>query len=191
VTVSAYPLHWPPGFKRTARQTSSLFKVTLPAALNNVQGSLRRFGKDSAKSIGGLVISSNVTLGVSNPDDAGVAVWFTWDGMQVCIPCDRYGRVEENLQAIHYVIEARRTELRHGTLEMVRATFSGFKALPAPEGKHWRDLLKVGKAAKVTPGTIEFAYKSLAKKYHPDAGGSPELMAELNNARDTALSEIG
>ena len=31
--------------------------------------------------------------------------------------------------AIHHIIEARRVELRHGTLALVRATFAGFLAL--------------------------------------------------------------
>ena len=53
----------------------------------------------------------------------------------MCIPVDRYNSVEANLQAIHHIIEARRVELRHGTLALVRASFTGFKALPAPAGQ--------------------------------------------------------
>jgi hypothetical protein len=65
---------------------------------------------------------------VTSPADPGVAVWFTWDGMQVCIAVDRYQKVASNLQAIHHIIEARRVELRHGTLALVRASFTA-KAL--------------------------------------------------------------
>src|SRR5690606_25492676 len=117
---------------------------SLSAALANVEDSLRRFAADSGKKIEGLVISSNVSLGDRRPADPGVAVWFSWDGMQICIPVDRYTSVEANLQAIHHVIEARRTELRHGTLALVRATFQGFRSLPAPAGeskRSWREIL--------------------------------------------------
>jgi len=38
---------------------------------------------------------------------------------------------------------------------------------------------------------IERAYRELAKRAHPDAGGSQEWMAELNAARDAAKRERG
>jgi len=190
MSIQAYPLHWPPGFPRRTTREKSRFESSLHKALDNVQTSLRLFAKDSGKPLSGLVMSSNVTLGASRPDDPGVAVWFTWDGLQVCIPVDRYTTVEANLQAIHHIIEARRVELRHGTLALVRASFTGFKALPAPEGKHWRDVLALPSDAPVTRESIDAAFKMLAVVRHPDRGGSADAMAELNNARETALREV-
>src|SRR3972149_679812 len=108
MTISAYPLHWPPSFPRAKIRDKGAFKTTLAGALTNVHGSLRKFAADSGKKLDGLVMSSNVTLGASKPADPGVAVWFTWDGMGVCIAVDRYLTVEANLQAIHHIIEARR-----------------------------------------------------------------------------------
>jgi len=43
----------------------------------------------------------------------------------------------------------------------------------------------------MTKEGIEHAYKQLALVRHPDKGGTVEAMAELNNARETALREIG
>lgn len=133
MTTSAYPLSWPPGFPRTKHREKGRFETTLSKALNNVQDSLRRFSSDSGKVLTGLVISSNYSLGVERPDDPGVSVWFTWDGLQVCIPVDRYSSVASNLQAIHHVVEARRVELRHGTLALVRASFTGVRCAAAPD----------------------------------------------------------
>jgi hypothetical protein len=128
VTISAYPLTWPPGFPRTKSRDKGAFQTTLPGALKNVETSLKLFAQNSGKAISGIVMSSNVTLGVSRPEDPGVAVWFTWDGLGLCIAVDRYATVEANLQAIHHIIEARRVELRHGTLALVRAmTINGGK----------------------------------------------------------------
>jgi hypothetical protein len=189
--VQAYPLTWPHGFPRSKERESGRFKTTLSAALNNVKDSLRLFAADSGKRLEGLVMSSNVTLGAQRPSDPGVAVWFVWDGIQICIPVDRYNTVEANLQAIHHIIEARRVELRHGTLALVRASFTGFKLLAAPKGKHWREILALPNDAPATEQTIQSAYKQLAITRHPDRGGSAEDMAELNTARDTALREIG
>jgi hypothetical protein len=150
----------------------------LAGALKNVQHSLRLFGQDSGKKIDCLVISSNVTLGVQRPADPGVAVWFVWDGLQVCIPVDRYASVEANLQAIHHIVEARRVELRHGTLALVRATFTGFKALPSPAGEDWRTVLGFGPADVVNTAAVEAAYKKARSAAHPDRSGGNQLAYE-------------
>lgn len=191
MSATAYPLTWPdhiPRFRST-RQTGG-FKTSLSKALDNVESSLKLFGRDSGKQVSGVVLSSNVTLGKARPQDPGVAVWFTWDELQVCIPVDRYATPEANLQAIHHIIEARRTELRHGTLALVRASFMGFKALPSPNKKTWREIFNIGPGVEVTRTEVDNLYKSLAKKRHPDAGGSADAMAELNAARDQALKEL-
>jgi hypothetical protein len=191
VSVQAYPLHWPPGFPRSKYRESGRLKTSYDVALKNVQTSLRGFAHESGKKLEHAIMSSNITLTVSTPQDPGVAVWFIWDGLQFCIAVDRYDVPAKNLQAIHHIIEARRTELRHGTLALVRATFAGFKALPAPAGKHWRDILKLTDLSKIDTAAIDTAYRILSKMTHPDAGGSENAMAELNNARDTALRELG
>lgn len=187
--ISAYPLTWPDTMPRAKSREAGQFKTSLLRALDNVETSLRLFGKDSGKPVTGVVLSSNVTLGASRPTDPGVAAWFTWDGNQVCIPVDRYSSVEANLQAIHHIIEARRVELRHGTLALVRATFRGFQALPAPTS--WRKVLGLEHATEVTKAQIDDAYRERAKAAHPDAGGNEAAMAELNAARDAARKAAG
>jgi hypothetical protein len=185
--TTAYPLSWPPGFPRKSVRETGQFKTSLAGALKNAQDSLRLFGRDSGKPVKDVVLSSNVTLGIQRPADPGVAVWFKWDGIQICIPVDRYSTPEANLQAIHHVLEARRTELRHGTLALVRASFQGLRALPAPNSKHWSAVLGVDASASTEE--IQAAYRDLARKLHPDQGGSEAAMSELNRARDEALKE--
>lgn len=192
--MTPYPLAWPTHIPRwTGARQPGQFKATLAASMDNVRDSLRRFGADSGKAVQDVVISSNVTLGDNHPADPGVAIWFTWDGMSVCIPVDRYSKVQANLQAIHHVLEARRTELRHGTLALVRATFAGFAALPAPAGSSsWRSVFGVGPTEQVSKARLQELYKALAKARHPDApGGSAKAMAELNAAREQALKDPG
>ncbi len=190
--ATAYPLTWPDTMPRAAHKADSRFKTQLSAALKNVRSSLNLFAVDTSKKVEAIVISSNVTLGNDRPTDTGVAVWFVWDGMQVCIAVDRYAKVEDNLQAIHHIVEARRTEMRHGGLHIVRATFRGFTALPSPSGskRSWRQILEIAGEARVTVESIESAYRRLAKLKHPDTGGSDAAMAELNAARAEALKEI-
>lgn len=191
MTATAFPLSWPHGFPRSKAPENGKFQTTLAGALKNVEKSLNLFSSDSGKALTGLVISSNVTLGVMRPEDPGVSVWFTWDGLQVCIPVDRYASVEGNLQAIHHIIEARRVELRHGSLALIRASFQGFLSLPAPTDKrHWRAVLGFPAQAVVSPSMLQERYRKRASEQHPDKGGTDAAMAQLNQARDEALKEI-
>lgn len=187
MSATAYPLTWPEGLPRTTTKATSQFRTTLTAALKNVQTSIEAFARDSGKRAEGIVLSSNVTLGQQKPADTGVAAWFTWDGATRCIAVDRYPKVEDNLQAIHHILEARRTEMRHGGLHIVRQTFKGFIALPAPE--QWWQVLDLPELATVAD--IEKAFRRLAPAAHPDRGGSDAAMARLNAARDAGRAARG
>lgn len=186
--MEAYPLHWPQGYPRTERKSDSKFKTSLSAALKNVNNSLQLFGSDSGKRVTDVIVSSNVTLGMQNPKESGVSIWFKWDDSTLCIAIDRYAKVEDNLQAIHHIIEARRTELRHGGLHIVRQTFRGFKALPeSASKKEWHQVLGVDKTA--SEEQIKSSYKKKAKEVHPDVpGGSNALFQELQQAYEVALN---
>lgn len=84
--------------------------------------------------------------------------------------------------------------MRHGGLHIVRATFRGFTALPAPSSnkRTWREVMKfTADVLRPNRDMVEQRYRELAKERHPDAGGSDEAMTELNHARAEALKEIG
>lgn len=185
-----YPLAWPDGLPRTERKASSQFRTSLSAAINNVKKSLAAFGSDTGKAVSEVAVTSNVAgIAFEPPKDTGVAVWFEWEGAQRCIAVDRYPKVEDNLQAIHHILEARRTEMRHGGLHIVRQTFKGFVALPAPEGaKPWREVL--GLVGPVTAKDIDAAYRAKAQAAHPDTGGSADAMQALNRARSEAKAAV-
>lgn len=191
MTIPPFPLAWPEGLPRTERKVSSQFRTSLSGALKNVRGSLELFAKDSGKAVSEIVLSSNAGgLSLDQPKDTGVAAWFTWDGQQRCIAVDRYPKVEDNLQAIHHIIEARRAEMRHGGLHIVRQTFKGFTALPAPpDRKNWREVLKIS-ATNVSARDVDEAYRRQAAEVHPDKGGDHEKMAELNRARAEAKAAL-
>lgn len=183
---TAYPLAWPDNIVRSDKTVKSQFRTTLPGALKNVKDSLYRFGDDTGRRIDGISLSSNVGgLDPGHIADKGVAAWFVWDGELRCIAVDRYDKVEDNLQAIHHILEARRTEMRHGGLNIVRQTFKAFAALPSPPGsrgpRSWSSVL--GVAENATVAEIDAAYKRLAAVNHPDKGGSAEEMAAINAAR--------
>lgn len=186
--IPPFPLHWPDTLPRTERKVASQFKTSLPGALKNVRGALQAFARDSGKAVTDIVLSSNVGgLAMEAPKDTGVAAWFVWDGEQRCIAVDRYPKPEDNLQAIFHILEARRTEMRHGGLHIVRQTFKGFTALPAPESAH----LILGVASNATREQVNAAFKARAASAHPDKpGGSSDAMAKLNAAREAMLGRL-
>mgnify|MGYP000908300796 CR=1 FL=1 len=187
-TPTAYPLHWPDGWPRHGSRSNSQFKTNLEGAINNVEKSLKQFASDSGKRTENIMVSSNYSMMDRNPRDPGVAVYFTWDGISTCIAVDRYNKIQENLQAIHHCIEAERTKLRHGGINLVRAAFRGYAALPPPQSKRsWWDVLQVPQDASLDD--CEKMYKYYAKSAHPDSGGSAEKMAELNTAIADARRE--
>ncbi len=193
--VPPWPLLWPDNQPRTATRVSSAFRTKFDGALKNVQGSLAAFAKDSGISMTGMQITSNFSFGTPQPADPGIAVWFNWDGSQRCIAVDRYRTGACNLQAVHHVLEARRVELRHAGINMVRTTFKGFQvALPSPEmlgEKHWSVVLNVAREA--TAEQIQQAYKFQVRKLNENdrADNYMARLQALNVARDQALKERG
>ena len=186
--ASSYPLHWPEAFPRNSRPASSRFDTTLFQALENVQSELALLAKDSGKKLEDIVISSNYSLTETKPKEPGVAVWFHWDGEQVCIPVDRYDKVECNLQAIYHCIKADRTKLRHGGYNLVKAAYRGYAALPhSPQGS-WSAVLGVPDTA--TLDQIKLAYQRLRKQHHPDNGGDTETFNAIQDAWKQAQQEL-
>lgn len=185
MTVEAFPLQWPAGRPRTAsgRREPAPFKVTLGAARDEVFAELARLGTRS------VVLSSNLQLrqdgkpyaNQAQPTDPGVAVYFQHRGLAMCFACDRWTKVEHNLRAVQKTIEALRGIARWGTCDMLQAAFTGFAALPAPgAAREWWEVLGVLRSASVDE--CRAAYRSLASANHPDRGGDPARMAEINSA---------
>lgn len=181
---SAFPLSWPVGVPRTKYRQNSPFRVDLDRAVRDLQDALRLFGTDTGSPVSGVVISSNVTLGRARPEDPGVAVYFEWDGASRCIAVDRFATVAGNVRAVFMILEGRRQELRYGGLTLVRASFAGFTALPAPSGPSWWEALGVAPSASLEE--VEARFRELVKTAHPDTGGSAARMSELLAARAAA-----
>ena len=184
--MQAYPLQWPPTWPRSKRKENSRFgDLTIERGKNEI---LRELERMKAKEI---IISTNLVLrndgfpksNQRQPEDQGVAVYFKLKGKPQCIPCDRWTRVEDNMRAIAKTVDALRGIGRWGADRMVDAAFTGFKALPAGPGNWW-DVL--GVPVNCNLDQVDQAYKTLALKHHPDQGGDPQKMAEINAARDTA-----
>ena len=188
MSIEAFPLAWPSGKPRTKNPQRSRFDVNFSYARDHLMKEIGLLG-------GRLpVLSSNIPLkrdglpyaGQKEPDDRGIAVYFTHKGQQFCFACDRWDKTADNIQAIRHTIAALRGIERWGTGDMVQQAFTGFVALPS--NSPW-DVL--GLKPDATSADIESAYRDKAKRWHPDAGGTHEQMAKLNAARAELLGRAG
>lgn len=186
--VEAYPLQWPSGWERTSYRKSSRFNTTFAVARDELIREITRLGGKS------IVISTNVELrgdglpyaNRRQPQDVGVAVYFAYKGQPQCFPCDRWDRIEDNMHAICLTVAALRGIERWGSGRMMQAAFTGFKSLPSAE---WSKVLSC--SPNSTNEQVQFRYRELARKYHPDVGGSHHQMAEINRAYDAFKKERG
>lgn len=204
MSAEAFPLQWPAGRPRTEswRRERAKFEVTFARARDNIIAEVGRLaGKYPDPQI---VISTNIALrrdgfplaNQRQPDDMGVAVYFLYKKRQMSFACDRWMKIEHNMQAIAKTIEALRGIARWGAGDMLEAAFTGFTALPPPPAaappapgappRHWRDVFGTGVR---TRSDLQDVFRRLAGAYHPDRGGDPAKMSELNAARDQALRE--
>jgi hypothetical protein len=160
--------------------------LTIAEAVQRVLDELRRMGLGRDD----VVISTNLVLRMDGlprsdqraPNDTGVAVyWEDRKGGRKVMAIDAYYKVSDNLAAVAATLEAMRAIERHGGAVVLERAFTGFTALPAPGAKraYWEVM---GLSHDATYDQVRARYRELASQHHPDKGGSPEKMAELNQA---------
>jgi len=192
-SVEAFPLCWPVARARTPahRRDHSRFQCTFARARDGVREEVRRLGGKN------LVISTDVPLRQDGlpyaarrtPDDPGAAVYFTYQGEQVCFACDRWLSIGDNLRAIEKTIEALRGIARWGTGDMLKAAFRGFAELPAPGAEQpWWEVAGVDQHA--SSAEIEDTFRRRLKEAHPDRGGNAEEFHRVMEARDRFRREV-
>lgn len=209
-----YPLCWPAGWKRTPARERTRAKFGRSAAVAGgewkrkaqlsvwdgvcrIARELRALKVDESE----IIVSTNIPTRNDGsprsdrrePEDPGVAVYWTLKGRKQCMPIDRYDRVADNLAAIAATLEALRAIERHGGGAILDRAFVGFMALPAAivTARPWREVFGFLPGEEVRISELEYRFRTFAKEVHPDRdGGSHELMSELNAARDAALEEI-
>lgn len=194
-----YPLQWPLGWPRTPLGNVRRSKFgthweppAIGATLDFLLDELKRLGARNE------VISTNVRARLdgrpyaneSNPDDAGVAVYFTLKQRRVVLACDRWKYVAENLRAVAKHIEAMRGQERWGVGSIDQA-FAGYAALPSKSQESLWEMLGITDPHSATEASVVAAWRERAMECHPDKpGGSHEKMTQLNEAKDNALATI-
>ncbi len=199
-SIKRFPLEWPAGWKRTSpyKRVNSSFTtkrtanglLTVMLATERLEGEVERLqGKNP-------VLSTNVSLRMDgrprsdeNPIDPGVALYFSFRGKATVLACDKYKSVADNLAALAAHIDALRRVERYG-VGTIEQALAGYKALPADTAADWRKVFGFNADSRPTLDQLDTAYKELARRKHPDHGGTDVEMAHVNRARDYALMEL-
>lgn len=201
---NAYPLSWPLGWPRKNVRIHSRFgKHNTPPSVaqgsRKVLDELRRMGVQDFN----VVISTNVELRLDGlprsdrraPMDPGAAVYFKLKGKQKVLACDKYSTVGENLYAVGLTIEATRGIERWGSVTTEQA-FAGYVALEEKTTRSCWEALEIpppfapGLSIQNRENAVMDAYRRMARKSHPDSGGSPEAFDEVVKAKDMALQLV-
>lgn len=184
--MQAYPLKWPDGWPRKRYPEYSRFKVSFTSARDGILHEIKLLGGRDP------IISTNIKLRIdglpyakfTQPDDQGVAVYFTLKKRQMVFACDRWRKIAENMQSIRKTIEALRGIERWGASDMMERAFDGFAALPAPSD--WRSILVDSDDFE----TVRSVYIQKRSRHHPDKGGDPEEFHKITSAWDQARQEL-
>lgn len=207
MTVKAYPLQWPDGWRRMSatqrtrarfgRRSSvgigswqSLARLSISQAASRVREELQRMGVRDDD----LVVSTNLTLrldglprsGQPEPSDPGAAVYWRVGSAKRCMAIDRYDRVADNLAAIAATLDAMRAIERHGGAEILNRAFTGFAALSDQSSESWWIVLGVAQDAARTD--IDDAYRRLRSQHHPDNGGDAGQFQRVQRAYEVATA---
>jgi len=185
--VPRYPLLWPPEKPRTP--ASKRKPGRWGGSIGLVSEDLRN--ECARSNIRDYALSTGVPPGNRTAADPGAVLWFmqlvngVW--AMSCYASDAFRDPSENIKAIAMTINRLRLVSDYGVYSMEQAMRgAAYEALPSPEPppRPWWDVM--GLAPDTDPAVIDAAYRALAKKRHPDAGGSQSEMQELSRAYQEA-----
>lgn len=108
--------------------------------------------------------------------------------------CAAFDHWEHNLRAIVLWMQRQRLAIEEWGIGLAGEAYRGFAALPAGDGRgEWRTiedamrfLCRTGEGSLLStlPSDLQVVYRAAARKAHPDAGGSEDLMSRVNRAKE-------
>ena len=169
-------------------------KRRFTAQPNTIQRDLRRVITEMGAT--SLKISQDIFEGI-------VEIVFDRGGQRYVFRCDKYEDALDNLRAAQLAItylwraleEYGVTSEAQTLVRVFDQFFLGFAATPddtvlllgSGEEAWWQIL---GVEPEVDQVAIRNAYRALARRHHPDAGGQPAEFKRLRNAYEQALAQL-
>lgn len=193
---------WPKQPTPPARRRDAAFRASYSATLDLLETELARLNARD------IIVQAYFTLdqirndgwprSSANPSEPGVIVSCQTPKGPLAFPCDTYRTFDDNLRAIALSLQALRAVDRYGVTQHAEQ-YKGFTPLPSAEGKgmspadaaHFIAVNQNGSGQHFSLEQIlkdktafSEAYRSAARKLHPDAGGTQESFVKLQQARD-------
>ncbi len=183
--VAESRLCWPDSKPRAAQRIDSPFRG------KEVGTAQTRIGRELERwRIRQFIISRNNQRIFAG--DPGAALWWNdrRDGDLRVLACDKYRKLADNLHAIALTLDAMRALERWGAYTAEQAAEGARLALPPPNDDRidWQTIL--GAKRDWPLEAVEAIWKNKVAHNHPDRGGDPAKMAELNAAMDAARKEL-
>jgi hypothetical protein len=197
-------VEWPDGFERTATAQREPyphgFRVDRRAAFENILEELKKLGAEEVRIDSGATqktMNPNLLSQESDPDDPSVVVYFSKDGQDFAVPCDKWDNVRDNAQAIAKYLNAKRALDRYG-VKTVETEFTTQKLPSGDEGVAGNDTgvedfddkpphKVLGVPSDAGDEEVKAAARALKKEYHPDTGGDIQKFNQVLEAEETLL----
>lgn len=193
-------IDWPTGFDRTApgdRARTSKFSSTIGKTTEAIATQMDRMDVDewraSTGSGGAHVKGNGLPKATANPDDPGIAVYWTKNGDQYAVACDRWWRLVSNAREVLLWIEETR---KRGDRPVVTGD-AQFAAARLPSGKEDDPVVALDEKPHVILGVqpdapenvVKAAARQAKASAHPDQGGSREEFQRVKAAEEAMLDE--
>lgn len=206
-------VEWPDGFERTApgdREPyphGSGFRVDRRQAFENILEQLKQLGAEEVRIDSGAhekTVNPNLLTQESDPSDPSVVVYFSKNGEDFAVPCDKWDNVRDNAQAIANYLDAKRALDRYG-VKTVETEFTTQK-LPPGETEEEDETTTgsgdddfadkpphkvLGVPSDAGDEEIKAAARALKKEYHPDTGGDISKFNRVLEAEKLLLGARG
>lgn len=192
---------FPPGFERTKYRSRSNFRVNFGTAIRDVQRQANLMDATQLRIDTDIPMRQDGTAPLAAAfrkeiPDPGVVVYWTKNGTQYAIACDKWSDVASNMRAIAYTLKAKRDIARWGAATE-KAEYEGYRALPPPSSSNPADYLQpstvtpphviLGVHERASKTEIKQAYRNLVLEAHPDRGGSSERLGKITEAYQTMM----
>jgi hypothetical protein len=180
-SFSQFRADWPTTKRLLALELRMLSARNLVAQVALPEGAIRQDGMPRAD---------------ARPEHPGVIISFDTPKGTLRFACDRFPYFEDNVRAIALGLEALRRVDRYG-LAGDRMQYRGFQAIEPPKPRLTREdaAERLAVAARDVgysfirstlrddPAARNLAWRFIAKRYHPDAGGDRDAWALLEEAK--------
>lgn len=192
--------NWP-GEKRSAhRRVASPFAVKYARLLNDLERELHHLhAKDTviqAYLRRDQIRNDGWPYSAARPSEPGIVLSFMKSGKEeISFPCDTYNTWESNLRAISLTLTALRSIDRYGVTQHSEQYKGWAKLPPASSTMSVSDALAFIQLQTGIEATnqdrLREAYRSAARKLHPDVSGSDHQFILLGRAKEAIEEAYG